>query len=79
MQSRERLLLGLVGLSFVFPQTAHAYLDPGSGSMLLQLVLGGVAGLAVLVKLYWQRLLLVFGMGQEEDPTSEDAQANQQE
>ena len=79
MQRRGLFLFVLIGLSFVFPRVAHAYLDPGSGSMLLQIVLGGAAGLAVLIKLYWQRLLLVFGMGQEEDPTSEDAQANQQE
>ena len=79
MQRSGLLLFVLMGLSFVFPQAAHAYLDPGSGSMLLQIVLGGTAGLAVLIKLYWQRLLLVFGIGQAEDPTSEDAQANQQE
>lgn len=35
---------------------AHAYLDPGTGSMLLQLLLGGLAGLLVLLKLYWHRL-----------------------
>lgn len=43
--------------------SAHAYIDPGSGSMLLQLLLGGVAGLVVLAKLYWQRLLRLFGLG----------------
>ena len=35
---------------------AHAYLDPGSGSMLLQLLLGGVTGVVVIFKLYWQRV-----------------------
>lgn len=34
----------------------YAYLDPGSGSMLLQLLLGGVAGVVVVFKLYWERL-----------------------
>lgn len=38
-----------------------AYVDPGSGSMILQLVLGGVAGLAVVIKLYWRRFLSWFG------------------
>ncbi|HEX7124537.1 MAG TPA: hypothetical protein VF406_02025 [Thermodesulfobacteriota bacterium] len=45
---------------------AHAYLDPGSGSMLLQLILGGVAGLVVLVKLYWQKLKALVGLGRTE-------------
>ena len=38
-----------------------AYLDPGSGSMLIQLLLGGVAGAAVILKLAWQRLQGLFG------------------
>lgn len=33
-----------------------AYLDPGTGSMLLQALAGGVAGVAVVGKLYWRRL-----------------------
>jgi hypothetical protein len=33
-----------------------AYLDPGSGSMLAQLLAGGVAAMAVTAKLYWKRL-----------------------
>jgi len=39
---------------------AHAYIDPGTGGMLTQLVTGGVAGLAVLVRLYWSRILETF-------------------
>lgn len=35
---------------------AYAYLDPGTGSMMLQLMLGGVAGLMVVGKLYFQRV-----------------------
>ena len=37
-----------------------AYLDPGSGSMLVQLLLGGVAGAAVILKLGWQRFRDMF-------------------
>jgi hypothetical protein len=51
---------------------AHAYLDAGSGSMLVQLLLGGTAGLVVLVKLYWRRLLTMIGLRSEtSDVTSE--------
>ena len=39
---------------------AHAYLDPGTGSILLQMLLGGVAGGIVIVKLYWHRLTSFF-------------------
>jgi hypothetical protein len=37
--------------------TVLAYLDPGSGSMILQILAGGVAAVAVTAKLYWNRLL----------------------
>ena len=35
----------------------HAYLDPGSGSMVVQIVLGTIVGGLALVRLYWQRLM----------------------
>ena len=35
--------------------SAQAYLDPGTGSMILQLALGGVAGAMVIGKLYLKR------------------------
>ena len=38
----------------------EAYLDPGSGSMLLQVLLCGFAGIAVIVKLYWNRVTSLF-------------------
>lgn len=39
-----------------FDSTAYAYLDPGTGSMILQLLLGGVAGSLVVIKLYWLKI-----------------------
>ena len=36
---------------------AHAYLDAGTGSMILQVLLGGVAGAMIAGKLYWHRFL----------------------
>lgn len=36
------------------------YLDAGTGSMVLAAMAGGVAGIGVLVKLYWQRFLGLF-------------------
>lgn len=44
-----------------------AYLDPASGSLLLQLVLGGVAGLALVLKLFWHRILGLFGKKPKDD------------
>jgi hypothetical protein len=37
--------------------TFLAYLDAGTGSLILQLILGGTAALAVSFRLWWHRLL----------------------
>lgn len=42
------------------PELVLAYLDPGSGSMILQILLGGIAGAVVAVKLFWHRIAAVF-------------------
>ena len=38
-----------------------AYLDPGTGSMMLQVILGGIAAIGVALKLYWQKLRVALG------------------
>jgi hypothetical protein len=36
-----------------------AYLDAGTGSMIVQLIVGGVAAAAVAVKLFWYKILRI--------------------
>ena len=43
-----------------FEEPVLAYLDPGSGSMLLQVLLGGFAAVGVIARLYWHRLTALF-------------------
>ncbi len=49
---------------------ARAYLDPGTGSMVLQLLLGGVAGVVVVAKLYWQKVKSVFSREKSHEPSN---------
>lgn len=46
-----------------YPQMMLAYLDPGAGSLILQLLAGGLAGLAVMGKLYWAPRSFAFPRG----------------
>lgn len=56
-------LLFLTALTIGATSTpAHAYLDPGTGSMILQVLLGGIAGVAVAGKFYWHRLRSLLGL-----------------
>jgi hypothetical protein len=43
------------------------YLDPGSGSMILQAVVGGVAAAAVMGQLYWRRFLSLLRIRKKDD------------
>ncbi len=46
------------------------YLDPGSGSMLLQIILGGVAAVGVTMKMTWRRLLRTLRLRRDDDDQS---------
>lgn len=46
----------------ILPINAFAYLDPGTGSAMLQGILGALAAIAMVMKLYWHRLLRMLGL-----------------
>jgi hypothetical protein len=69
------MVLWLIVVVLLFANPAYAYLDPGSGSMILQLILGGVAGLFVILKLYWRRLLALLGLRREVEPAADEPHA----
>ncbi len=48
------VLVGL--LFFILTDHAHAYIDPGTGSYVLQLIIAGLLGAAFAVKIYWKRI-----------------------
>ena len=48
-----------------------AYLDPGSGSMIAQAVVAGVAGAAVVGKVGWKRISSPFRKGKNEEQPAE--------
>jgi hypothetical protein len=53
------------------------YLDPATGSIALQVMIGGLLALAAAVRIYWGKLRSVFGWrdraasGDSPDPTSQ--------
>ena len=39
-----------------FISDAYAYLDPGTGSVILQALIGVIAGVLITLKIYWYKL-----------------------
>ena len=56
-------------------RSVPAYLDAGSASLFVQLVLGGFAALAVTAKLYWRRLLTFLHLRKPEDDAADATEA----
>jgi hypothetical protein len=57
----------------LFAEPVFAYLDPGTGSMLLQVILGGVAAVGVAMKLFWHKIRVAVGLSKKPDSEDESA------
>ncbi|MGH2746215.1 MAG: hypothetical protein ACRDN8_27730 [Thermoleophilaceae bacterium] len=53
-----------------------AYLDPGSGSMILQILAGGLAAVAVTARLYWNRILKFLRIRKDDEVVETKQQAD---
>ena len=69
-----RMILSAVFLMEA-PTPANAYLDPGTGSMMLQILLGAIGGGLVMGRLYWNKIKSFFSGTKEgsddDNPTEE--------
>ncbi len=48
--------IAIVALLLLVTMPAHAYIDGGSGSYIIQMVMAGVLGLTFSLKLAWRRI-----------------------
>jgi hypothetical protein len=48
------------------------YIDPGSGSYLVQMIIAGVLGALFYFKTLWWKIKSFFTRGKKEDPTKKD-------
>lgn len=69
------LLSAILAAVWAFAPPVYAYLDPGTGSMLLQSIVGGLAVIAGVVAHYWRgaRQRLFFRRPLPSDKTKSDA------
>jgi len=56
-------VIKVVGVSILCITTsspAYAYIDPGTGSLIIQSIIGAIAAIGVTLKLYWHKLRVFF-------------------
>ncbi|MFN7942559.1 MAG: hypothetical protein U0X73_13275 [Thermoanaerobaculia bacterium] len=69
MRKLEKLWIGVI-LVAALPKPAYAYIDPGTGSMILQGLIAALAALALTIRLWWHRLMVLLGLRQKTAPES---------
>ncbi len=60
-------------MSMAFSTNAYAYLDPGTGSLILQAIIGTVAAAAATAGIYWHKFKSFFSRN---DHSTEDQDKN---
>lgn len=65
-------------LAATFAQPAWAYLDPGTGSMIISAIVGLFATIGLAVKTYWYKLKALFRKTPEEAPEADKAMEAEQ-
>jgi hypothetical protein len=52
----KTFLCVLVGCIFIFAENSYGYLDPGTGSYVLQLLIGALFGALFTLKIFWKKI-----------------------
>ena len=62
------------------PENRPAYLDPGSGSILIQLLVAGLLGAGLLLRNSWGKVKALFGFKEEnEEMPEEESNASEED
>jgi hypothetical protein len=56
----KSVLCVLVIWALIVPKNAHAYIDPGVGSIVFQLIIALTLGVAYTLKIYWKKIISLF-------------------
>lgn len=51
----------VISLWVIFPRTVYAYIDPGMGSIIIQVIIGALVGGLVTISRFWRKVKTFFG------------------
>ena len=60
MKKKINTLIFVIIFSFLFSTNSYAYIDPGSGSIILQAIIAAFAGAGTAITIYWKKVKLFF-------------------
>ncbi len=56
MKQNKGIVIATFGLIMILSSPAYAYLDPGTGSMLIQAVIAIIAATSLFLSMFWKRV-----------------------
>ena len=62
----------LLFLDVLIHSNAYAYIDPGTGSIILQALIGGIAAAGMVISVYWSKIKSFFSKKKKNDKGSFD-------
>lgn len=56
------LLITILSILYILllPKNVYAYIDPGSGSYIFQLIIATLLGMGFAIKIYWRKIFAFF-------------------
>lgn len=66
------LVVSVMALFVITSDYAYGYLDPGTGSYILQILLAGLLGVGVGVKMFWSKIKAFFVKGKPAEADDTD-------
>jgi hypothetical protein len=67
---KSRIVVLVLAWAALFPPEALAYLDPGTGSLIVQSLIAALAAVGYGLRLYWSRIRLWFKRPEERSDSS---------
>ncbi len=69
-------IISYIMFALLLSKSAHAYIDPGTGSMIFQVVSAFILTGVFTVKIWFKTLKKIFTKGSKEEATKDDKQEN---
>jgi len=60
----------IIGVMMALPPPVYAYVDPGSGSYILQVIIAGIAAASLSLRLFWTRIKALFSRESVDEDTA---------
>lgn len=56
---------------FLITRNSYAYIDPGSGSMIVQVIIAAILGTITALKIYWHKIKKIFSRNSDNKKTED--------